>query len=54
MKISERSKEKIKIVIRDVFDGWYHSLSRCGDTETEIIKVNAIEHILYKMIDERK
>ena len=49
--LSQRSKKKIKKVLRDVFDGWYHSLSKCGDTETEMIKVHAVEYVVDKILE---
>jgi len=54
VKISQRSKEKIKIVIRDAFDSWFYSMNKCGDLKKDLIRINAVEHILYKMINERK
>jgi len=54
VKISQRSKNKIKIVIRDAFDSWFYSLNKCGDQTKDLISINAVEHILYKMINERK
>lgn len=50
--LSQRSKKKIKKVLRDVFDGWYYSLNKCGDTETEMIKVHAVEYIVHKIVDD--
>ena len=50
--LSQRSKKKIKKVLRDGFDGWYHSLSKCGDTETEMIKVHAVEYVVDKIVDD--
>ena len=53
MKISKRSKNKMKIVIRDVFDSWFYSMNKCGDPKKDLIRINAVEHILYKIINER-
>jgi hypothetical protein len=50
--LSQRSKKKIKKVLRDVFDGWYYSLNKCGDTETEMIKVHAVEYVVDKIVDD--
>ena len=50
--LSQRSKKKIKKVLRDVFDGLSHSLSKCGDTETEMIKVHAVEYVVDKIVDD--
>lgn len=52
MNLSQRSKKKIKKVLRDAFDGWYHSLSKCGDTQTEMIKVHAVDHVVNKIVDD--
>tara|TARA_S200002703_G_scaffold85452_1_gene73739 strand:- start:256 stop:420 length:165 start_codon:yes stop_codon:yes gene_type:complete len=53
MKISEKSKQKIKVVIRDAFDSWFYSMNKCGDSKKQLIKINAVEHILYRIIHER-
>ena len=52
MNLNQRSKKKIKKVLRDVFDGWYYSLNKCGDTQDEIIKVHAVEYVVDKIIDD--
>ena len=52
MNLSQRSKKKIKKVLRDAFDGRYHSLSKCGDTQTEMIKVHAVDYVVNKIVDD--
>ena len=52
MNLNQRSKKKIKKVLRDAFDGWYHSLNKCGDTQTEIIKAHAVEYVVDKIVDD--